>query len=656
MNNDIKLPTDYQNFIALSRYARWLEEDGRRETWTETVNRYVQYMVTHISKKHNLDLSLDLQDKIFSNIANLNVMPSMRALMTAGKALDRCNVAGYNCSYLPVDSPRAFDECMYILMCGTGVGFSVERENVDKLPIVNEHFEDSTTVIKVADSRSGWARAVRELIAMLYVGQVPEFDVEDVRPAGARLKTFGGRASGPEPLVDFYRFCVGIFKGAAGRRLYPIECHDIMCKIGEVVVVGGVRRSALISLSNLGDDQMRYAKSGQWWENEGQRALANNSVAYKGKISMETFMREWLSLVESKSGERGIFNRESARQQAGKNERRDTNHAFGCNPCSEIILRPYQFCNLSEVVVREDDTEETLLEKVEIATILGTLQATLTDFKYLRKIWKDNTEEERLLGVSLTGIMDSKLLNSYNTIYLEDGQMVFDETFVGGILEKLKEKAIETNKQYAKALGIPQSTAITCVKPSGTVSQLVDSASGIHTRFSEYYIRTVRADNKDPLTEFMKSAGIPNEPDVMKPDSTTVFSFPMKAPEGAETELSSINQLNTWAIFQKYWCEHKPSVTISVKENDWLKVGAWVYENFEDISGISFLPHSDHTYAQAPYQAINKDKYKELMKQMPENIDWSKLSEFEKGIDTTSGSKELACTAGVCEVVDIVAT
>ena len=656
MNNDIKLPTDYQNFIALSRYARWLEEDGRRETWTETVNRYVQYMVTHVSKKHNLDLSVDLQDKIFSNIANLNVMPSMRALMTAGKALDKCNVAGYNCSYLPVDNPRAFDECMYILMCGTGVGFSVERDNVDKLPIVNEHFEDSTTVIKVADSRSGWARAVRELIAMLYVGQVPEFDVEDVRPAGARLKTFGGRASGPEPLVDLYRFCVGIFKGAAGRRLYPIECHDIMCKIGEVVVVGGVRRSALISLSNLGDDQMRYAKSGQWWENEGQRALANNSVAYKGKISMETFMREWLSLVESKSGERGIFNRESARQQAGRNERRDTNHAFGCNPCSEIILRPYQFCNLSEVVVREDDTEETLLEKVEIATILGTLQATLTDFKYLRKIWKDNTEEERLLGVSLTGIMDSKLLNSYNTIYLEDGQMVFDETYVGGILEKLKEKAIETNKKYAKALGIPQSTAITCVKPSGTVSQLVDSASGIHTRFSEYYIRTVRADNKDPLTEFMKSAGIPNEPDVMKPDSTTVFSFPMKAPEGAETELSSINQLNTWAIFQKYWCEHKPSVTISVKEDDWLKVGAWVYENFEDISGISFLPHSDHTYAQAPYQAINKDKYEELMKQMPENIDWSKLAEFEKGIDTTSGSKELACTAGVCEVVDIVAT
>ena len=656
MNNDIKLPTDYQNFIALSRYARWLEHESRRETWAETVERYVNYIVTHVSKKHNLDLSLELQEKIYNNIINLNVMPSMRALMTAGKALDKCNVAGYNCSYLPVDSPRAFDECMYILMCGTGVGFSVERENIDKLPVVNEHFEDSTTVIKVADSRSGWARAVRELIAMLYVGQVPEFDVEDVRPAGARLKTFGGRASGPEPLVDFYRFCVAVFKGAAGRRLYPIECHDIMCKIGEVVVVGGVRRSALISLSNLGDDQMRYAKSGQWWENEGQRALANNSIAYKGKINMETFMREWLALVESKSGERGIFNRESAKRQASKNGRRDVDHQFGCNPCSEIILRPYQFCNLSEVVVRADDTEETLLEKVEVATILGTLQATLTDFKYLRKIWKDNTEEERLLGVSLTGIMDSKLLNSYNTIYLEDGQMVFDETFVGGILEKLKEKAIETNKQYAQALGIPQSTAITCVKPSGTVSQLVDSASGIHTRFSEYYIRTVRGDNKDPLTEFMKAEGIPNEPDVMKPDSTTVFSFPMKAPEGAETELSSINQLNTWAIFQKYWCEHKPSVTISVKEDDWLKVGAWVYKNFEDISGISFLPHSDHTYAQAPYQAIDKEKYDDLVKQMPKDIDWNRLVEFEKGVDTTAGSKELACTAGVCEVVDIVAT
>jgi len=656
MKENIKeLPTDYQKFIALSRYARWIPEENRREEWEETVDRYVKYMVSHVSKAHKLDLSLELQDRIFKSIVNLDVMPSMRALMTAGKALDRCHVAGYNCSYLPVDSPRAFDECMYILMCGTGVGFSVERENVDKLPIVNEHFEDSTTVIKVGDSRSGWAKALRELIAMLYVGQVPELDVEDVRPAGARLKTFGGRASGPEPLIDLYKFCISTFKNAAGRRLYPIECHDIMCKIGEVVVVGGVRRSALISLSNLGDDQMRYAKSGQWWENEGQRALANNSIAYKGKISMETFMREWLALVESKSGERGIFNRKSAVKQAEKNGRRDANYAFGCNPCSEIILRPYQFCNLSEVVVRAEDTEETLLEKVEMATILGTLQSTLTDFKYLRSQWRKNTEEERLLGVSLTGIMDNKLLNSYNMIYLEDGQMVFDETYVGGILEKLKEKAIETNKQYAKSLGIPQSTAITCVKPSGTVSQLVDSASGIHTRHSEYYIRTVRGDNKDPLTQFMIYSNIPNEPDVMKPDSTTVFSFPMKAPEGAETELSAIDQLNTWMTYQKYWCEHKPSVTISVKEDDWLEVGAWVYRNFDDVSGISFLPHSDHTYAQAPYQKITKEKYEELIKEMPQAIDWSRLIDFEKE-DTTTGSKELACFAGVCEVVDIEAS
>ena len=647
------LPTDYQNFIALSRYARWIPEESRREEWSETVDRYLNYMQDHLVKKYNFDevVFYELRDRLFNYITNLSIMPSMRALMTAGKALDKCHVAGYNCSYLPVDSPRAFDECMYILMCGTGVGFSVERENVDKLPIVNEHFEDSTTTIKVGDSRSGWAKALRELIAMLYVGQVPEFDVKDVRPAGARLKTFGGRASGPEPLVDLYKFCISMFKGAAGRRLYPIECHDLMCKIGEVVVVGGVRRSALISLSNLGDDQMRYAKSGQWWENEGQRALANNSVAYKGKISMETFMREWLSLVESKSGERGIFNRKSAIKQAEKNGRRKTDYAFGCNPCSEIILRPYQFCNLSEVVVRADDTIETLLEKVEMATILGTFQSTLTDFKYLRKIWKDNTEEERLLGVSLTGIMDNKLLTSY----LDKSSITSHKLNV--LLSTLKETAIKVNKKYSELLNIPQSTAITCVKPSGTVSQLVDSASGIHARHSKYYIRTVRGDNKDPLTEFMKSAGIPNEPDIMKPDSTTVFSFPMKAPDGATTrnDMSAIDQLRLWKTYQEYWCEHKPSVTISVKEDEWMEVGAWVYENFDNISGISFLPHSEHTYAQAPYQEITEKEYKKLDRLMPDVIDWKKLQDFEKE-DNTTGSKELACSAGVCEVVDIEST
>ena len=632
---------NYQNFIATSRYTRWIETANRRETWEETVHRYIDGMIEKHPKVFKTKKSLDSTlPKISHAIKRLRVMPSMRALMTSGKALDKCNVAGYNCSYLVVDDLRAFDEAMYILMCGTGVGFSVERDYVDNIPPINEHFEKSNTVIKVADSRSGWARALRELLAMLSVGQIPTLDVEAVRPAGARLKTFGGRASGPAPLIDLYKFCVRVFKNARGRRLYPIECHDMMCKIGEVVVVGGVRRSALISLSNLNDDQMRHAKSGNWWETEGHRALSNNSVAYKNKPEMETFMREWLSLVESKSGERGIFNRYSAIKQAGRSGRRDTNFEFGCNPCSEIILRPNQFCNLTEVIVRSDDTLHSLKEKVEIATILGTYQATLTDFKYLRKMWKDNTVEECLLGVSLTGIMDHKDMYNLDTL--------------PSILKELKETAIETNKIWSKKLGINQSTAITCVKPSGTVSQLVDSASGIHPRHSRYYIRTVRADNKDPLTQLMKDQKIPNEPDITKPDSTTVFSFPMKAPEGSITrnELSAIDHLEIWKAYQEHWCEHKPSVTITVKDDEWLDVGAWVHRNFDDVSGISFLPHSDHTYAQAPYQEISEEEYEKFLKQMPMNIDWTQLTEYEKD-DNTTRHKELACTAGVCEVVDL---
>ena len=643
MNNI--LPTDYQNFIALSRYARWKEDEQRRETWTETVSRYIEYMSEHLKNNHEYTMSSAMKHKLENGLFNLSVMPSMRALMTAGSALDRCHVAGYNCSYIPVDSPRAFDETMYVLMCGTGVGFSVERENVDKLPIINEHFERSNTVIKVADSRPGWARALREMIAMLYAGQIPQWDVSEVRPAGARLKTFGGRASGPAPLEELFDFLIEKFTQAKNRRLYPLECHDIMCKIGEVVVVGGVRRSALISLSNLGDTQMRHAKSGQWWENEGQRALANNSVAYKFKPDMDTFMREWLALYESKSGERGIFNRQSAINQASKNGRRDVSHEFGCNPCSEIILRPYQFCNLTEVVVRETDTEESLAEKVELATILGTFQSTLTDFKYLRKIWKTNTEEERLLGVSLTGIMDNALLSGNSP---RIGQNI------EGLLSRLRDISIDTNKKLAESLGIPQSTAVTTVKPSGTVSQLVDSASGIHARHNPYYIRTVRGDNKDPLTQFMIAQGIPSEPDVMKPDSTTVFSFPMEAPSSAlcRQDMSAIDQLNIWLKYQRYWCEHKPSVTISVKEHEWLDVGSWVYNHFDEVSGISFLPFSEHTYKQAPYQDCTEEEYKTMLSQMPKGIDWTALSEYEKE-DTTSGSRELACTAGVCEIVDI---
>ena len=639
------LPTDYQNFIALSRYARWKEDEQRRETWTETVSRYFDYM----QGLHSKTLTDSLRKKLEQKILGLEVMPSMRALMTAGPALQNCNVTSYNCSYIPVDSPRAFDECMYILMCGTGVGFSVERSNVDKLPIVNEHFEDSTTVIKVADSRPGWAKALRELIAMLYVGQIPTIDVSEVRPAGAKLNTMGGRASGPEPFLNLCKFTIDKFKDAKGRRLYPIECHDIMCKIGQAVVVGGVRRSALISLSNLNDDQIRHCKSGEWWDipeeniiRNGQRGQANNSVAYRDKPNIGTFMKEWLSLYESNSGERGIFNRQAAKNKVKENGRRDADHEFGCNPCSEIILRPYQFCNLTEVVCREGDTIESLKQKVEVATILGTLQSTLTNFKYLRKIWKQNTEEERLLGVSLTGILDCPLLTPRN-ITLKD------------TLEHLKSVAVETNKKYAKMLGIPQSTAITCVKPSGTVSQLVDSASGIHARHSEYYIRTVRAGNTDPLTQFMKDAGIPSEPSVgIEHETTTVFSFPTKSPEGAitRTEMTAIEQLDYWLIFQRHWCEHKPSVTISVKKDEWMEVGAWVYKNFDEVSGISFLPFYDHVYKQAPYQDVEREEYLELKNIMPKSIDWSKLSDYEKE-DTTTGSKEFACVAGSCEIVDI---
>ncbi len=645
MNN--YLPTDYQNFIALSRYARWKEDEQRRETWQETVSRYFDYITNHLRDKHSYKVTKDLRTELEEAVLNQDIMPSMRALMTSGPALDRCHVGGYNCSYVPVDNPRAFDETMYILMCGTGVGFSVERHSVDKLPIVNEDFHDTDTVIKVGDSRPGWAKSLKELIAMLYTGQVPKFDVSEVRPAGARLKTFGGRASGPQPLIELFNFCIEKFKGAAGRRLYPIECHDLMCKIGEVVVVGGVRRSALISLSNLNDDQMRHAKAGQWWENEGQRALANNSVAYKEKPQMGTFMREWMSLYDSKSGERGIFNRQSAKKQAAKNGRRDAEHDFGCNPCSEIILRPYQFCNLSEVVVRASDTQQTLTNKVRLATILGTFQSTLTDFKYIRKIWQNNTEEERLLGVSLTGIMDNLLMSG------KSSQL---GTNIAITLQSLRDEAVRTNAEMAKKLGINQSAAITCVKPSGTVSQLVDSASGIHARHNPYYIRTVRGDNKDPLTQFMIAQGIPNEPDVMKPDSTTVFSFPMQSPRTAITrnDMSAIEQLELWLAYQLHWCEHKPSVTISVKEHEWMDVGAWVYEHFDNVSGISFLPHSEHTYQQAPYQDIDEEQYKEFLTKMPDSVDWSKLPEFEKE-DTTSGGRELACTAGVCEVVDLTA-
>ena len=565
----------------------------------------------------------------------------MRSLMTAGVAANRDNTCMYNCSYLPVDDPKSFDEAMFILLCGTGVGFSVERQFISKLPDVPDQLFNSDTTIVVKDSKEGWAKAYRQLLSLLWAGEIPQWDIGLVRPAGAKLKTFGGRASGPAPLVDLFQFTIDKFKGATGRKLSSIECHDIMCKIGEVVVVGGVRRSAMISLSNLSDDRMRHAKSGMWWENQGQRALANNSVCYTEKPDMDTFMREWLALMESKSGERGVFNRQASKKQAAKNGRRDPDFEFGTNPCSEIILRPYQFCNLTEVVVRATDTIEDLERKVRLATTLGTIQSTYTHFPYLRKVWQRNTEEERLLGVSLTGIMDNPLMTSANK--------GLEET-----LEHLRSIAVATNVEWAERLGIPVSTAITCVKPSGTVSQLVDSASGIHTRHSPYYIRTVRGDNKDPLTQFMKDQGIPSEPCVMKPDQTTVFSFPVKSPEGAvvRDDVSAMEQLKTWLIYQRHWCEHKPSVTVSVKDEEWMEVGAFVYEHFDEMSGVSFLPYDGGTYQQAPYQECGKSDYNTLKDLMPKSIDWSKLSEYEQE-DNTSGMQTMACSGDSCEIVDL---
>lgn len=635
---DNQLPSLYQQYIHLSRYSRYRYEDSRRETWEETVNRYFSFFAEHLKEHCNYNLSKDLKEKLQDSVLSLETMPSMRCLMTAGEALHRENVAGYNCSFVAIDNPRAFDEILYILMNGTGVGFSVERQMINEMPRVADDFYPTETTIVVSDSKLGWAKALKELIHLLYGGQIPVWDLTRVRAAGSPLKTFGGRASGPEPLEDLFNFCVGIFKGAAGRRLTSLECHDITCKIAEIVVVGGVRRSALISLSNLSDDRMRLAKSGQWWETQTQRALANNSACYTERPDIGIFMEEWKSLYESKSGERGIFNRRAAKEQAGKNERRDPNHNFGTNPCSEIILRSEEFCNLSEVVIRPNDTFETLKEKVINATILGTFQSTLTNFRYLNKRWLQNCDEERLLGVSLTGIMDNPLTNGKKK-GLEE------------LLSELKKIAVATNKDWAKRLGINQSVAITCVKPSGTVSQLVDSASGIHARHNQYYIRTVRADKKDPLAKMMIEAGFPVEDDVTKPEHTVVFSFPMKGPQYGvyRKDMTAIEQLELWKVYQDNWCEHKPSVTISVKEHEWLEVGAWVYEHFDQMSGVSFLPFSDHTYRQAPYQDCTKEQYEEAMQSMPKNVSWDTLSEYEQQ-DMTTSSQELACVAGGCEI------
>ena len=618
----------YQSYIHKSRYARYLPDQKRRETWEETVWRYVNYFRDR--KQIDAETAVELHNAIY----NMDVMPSMRAMMTAGEALDRDNVAGFNCSYITIDHPRAFDEMMYILMCGTGVGFSVERQYIQKLPEVAETFHDTDTTIHVADSKIGWAKSYRELVSLLYSGQLPSWDISKVRPAGSPLRTFGGRASGAEPLVELFKFTVETFKKAAGRKLSSIECHDICCKIAQIVVVGGVRRSALISLSNLTDDRIRRAKHGQWWVETPHRGLANNSACYTEKPDFEAFLNEWSSLYESRSGERGFFSRVASQRQAAKNGRRDPDQEFGTNPCSEIILRPNQFCNLSEVVVRSSDTADDLRRKVRLAAILGTLQATLTDFRYLRSKWKQNTEEEALLGVSMTGIMDSKLTNGYNK-------------GLPTLLEALKNEAIKTNKEWAKKLGINQAAAITCVKPSGTVSQLVDSASGIHGRFADYYIRRVRADVRDPLCEVLKEAGVPHEVDVTSP-TTLVFSFPQKAPKGSviASSQTGMEQLELWNVYQKHWCEHKPSITVYYTDDEFLAIGNWLYNNFDDCSGVSFLPYSDHSYQQAPYEAIDEETYKELKKASPTQISW----DITENSDVTEGAQTLACTGGACEI------
>ncbi|GIL49783.1 hypothetical protein Vafri_6072 [Volvox africanus] len=640
------LPSDYQAFIHTSRYARWVESKRRRETWPETVERYMDYMARHLRDTCSYDMATNLRNELSEAIINLEVMPSMRSMMTAGDALSKCHVAGYNCSYLPIDHPFAFDETLFVLMNGTGVGFSVERHQVDQLPRVAEKFMNSSTLVVVEDSREGWARALREVLALLWIGQIPRWDTSRLRPRGARLRTFGGRASGPEPLEALFLFAVQLFQKARGRKLTPLECHDLVCKVAEIVVVGGVRRSALISLSDLDDERMRSAKAGSWWEDFPQRAMANNSAVYlQERPPVGVFMSEWKALYDSGSGERGLFSRAACRKQVLRSGRRDPGYDFGTNPCSEIILRPYQFCNLTEVVVRRGDNAASLERKVRLATTLGTFQATMTNFPYLREVWRTNTEQERLLGVSLTGIMDNTLTSGLQ-----------GSDLLAPLLSGLRKEALATNASLAAQLGIPASAAVTCVKPSGTVSQLVDAASGIHPRHAQYYIRRVRCSKDDPLTTFMASNGVPYEDCVMRPDNIAIFSFPIKSPEGAVTrdDVSALSQLELCLAYQRHWCEHKPSITVTVREEEWMDVGAWVYRHFDELSGVSFLPYNCGSYKQMPYETVDQQTYEALQARMPPALNWSMLRELERGPGADEKMEgELACTAGGCENVDI---
>ncbi len=633
--------TQYQNFIFVSRYAKWREADNRRETWAETVDRYIEFFKAHLVK-YNVDPKNEVYANVREAIYNLDVMPSMRALMTAGPALERSHMAGFNCSFVAIDHPRAFDEILWILANGTGVGFSVERSSVEQLPTIPNRMNKTAKVIEVEDSREGWASAYRALIENLYMGYVPSFDVSAVRPAGARLKTFGGRASGPGPLLDLFTFTIDTFTAAQGRRLSPLEVHDVVCKIGEVIVSGGVRRSALISLSDVSNYEMAKAKSGSWWENNGQRALANNSAIYDYKPTPELFLREWGNLIESQSGERGLFNREGVRNAAPARRRGDL--LVGTNPCGEIALRNMGLCNLTDVVIKPHDTEADIRHKVRIAAIIGTWQSTLTEFPYVRPGWRENAEDERLLGVGLTGIYGNRLFNNPNDPRLSQR------------LDSLRNSAVQMNARWAETLGINPAAAVTTIKPSGTVSQLTGVASGIHPLYAPYYIRTVRGANTDPLVQLMKDSGVPHEPDVMAPDKTTVFSFPIAAPKHAvtRTDVSALDHLALYKVYREHWAEHTVSITVNVKPEEWVAVAAWVYENWNSLAGVSFLPYSEHTYQQAPYTEVSADEYEAAVAKMPKSVRFEDLAFYERE-DGTTGARELACSSDTgCEVVDLV--
>lgn len=627
--------TPYQDFIFYRTYSRWNDDLGRRETWQETVDRYMSFMRKNVGDKLTFEEYQEIREAILKH----EVMPSMRLMWGAGGPTARCNVSAYNCSYLAIKELRDFAETLYLLCSGTGVGFSVEKAAVDQLPVVQPQKGVPSKYFVIDDSKEGWAEALHDCLHALFNGEDAIFDFSQIRPAGARLKTMGGRAAGPQPLMDLLEFTKEVVLARQGKKLRPIDVHDIMTKIGEIVVAGGVRRSAMISLSDLEDAEVQHAKDGRFWEHSAHRALANNSAVYKQKPTREEFLSEWDALRKSGSGERGIFNRGSLTEQVPARRLFEWNGVVpalaGTNPCGEIVLKDKQFCNLTEIVARAEDTEETLLKKARIATILGTYQSTLTDFKFLSSEWKRNCEDERLLGVSITGQWDSPAVR--------------DEQ----VLTRMKHVAQDTNSEYAKRFGINPSTAITCVKPSGTVGQLVNASPGLHARYSEYYLKRVRISVTDPLFKMLRDLGVPSHPEVGQGESTAntfVLDFPIASPQGAVTadKLSAIAQLEHWLMMKRSWTEHNPSCTIYIKDGEWEQVRDWIYEHWDLVGGLSFLPYEDHVYELAPYTPISKEEYEKLASLFPK-IDFSVLTRYEKD-DETTGAQELACVAGGCEL------